>query len=69
MATMPRPDVQVTQTVNTDSGVHDTAITVSRDGKQRTWSGAGPISASSTAEAVKKMLDDPYTAEYVKESR
>ena len=69
MATLPRPDVTVGSTVCPDTGTHDAAITVSRDGRQRTWSGAGASHNAATAEAVKKMLDDPITAEYVKESR
>lgn len=68
MATLPRPDV-VVETVPLAGGACNTAIVVSRDGKARTWSGAGTSSQTSTAEAVKKMLDDPMTAEYVKESR
>lgn len=68
MATLPRPDVTVSGHVD-DSGTQHASITVSRDGKQRTWSGTGTSMTGSTAEAVRKMLDDPITAEYVKESR
>lgn len=67
MAVLPRPDVTVGSTVQAETGTHETAITVARDGKQRTWSGSGSSAGASTAEAVKKMLDDPITAEYVKE--
>lgn len=67
MATLPRPNVTVT-TIEAD-GQASSTITVERDGKQRVWTGSGPIVPSATAEAVKKMLDDPITVEYVKESR
>lgn len=64
---MSRPTVSVTTESGVD-GTHGTAITVSRDGRQRTWSGSGSSPTASTGEAVQKMLDDPHTAEYVKES-
>lgn len=69
MATLPRPDVAVNAGCEAETGTHHTAITVNRDGRARTWSGSGVSPTTSTAEAVKKMLDDPITAEYVKESR
>jgi hypothetical protein len=69
MSIIPRPDVMVNHGVEPETGAHSTTIEVRRDDKSRAWSGTGPSSHASTAEAVKKMLDDPITAEYVKESR
>lgn len=66
---LPRPDVEVTQG-KTDWGTDQTEIKISRDGKSRTYAGTSYTgSESATKEAVKKLLDDPTTAEFLPETK
>lgn len=64
--TIPQPDVEVT---DAPTGVHGTSgvdIFVSRDSKGRTYHGLGMTKNDAVKDAVKKLLDDPHTAEYVR---
>jgi hypothetical protein len=54
------PDVQTT----VSGGSAD--IVVSRDNKARSYHGDGKDSSEAVKDAVKKLLDDPHTAEYVR---
>ena len=64
---LPRPAVTVTtSTKNGDLGsVQTTTITISRDGKSKSYEGSGSTHAAATGRAVEKMLDDTHTAEWL----
>jgi len=64
MAELPRPDVDVTHD-KTDWGTERTKIEVTRDGKSKSYEANGITQGVATREAVKKLLDDPYTAEWL----
>jgi hypothetical protein len=67
MTTLPQPEISVEATPEgTASSSRDVAITASRDGKSRIWSGTGGTIPEAVKGAVEKMLSDPHTAEYVK---
>ena len=61
MATLPRPDVNVTTT--SDPEVID--VVVSRDNKARSYQGRGSSETARTKDVVKKILDDGHTAEWL----
>lgn len=62
---LPRPDVEVTSEVPSSNGGAKVNIKVSRDSKSATHEGSGNDSNAATAEAVKKLLGDPKTAEWL----
>jgi len=64
MTDLPRPDISVT-TGDLGNGYFAVNITVSRDGRVRGYSGTASSSAGAIKEVVEKMLDDPYTAEWL----
>jgi hypothetical protein len=68
MATLPQPDITVTDSADDKSSAREFAVTASRDGKSRTWTGTGPDAAGAVKGVVEKMLGDPQTAEYVRRS-
>ncbi len=66
MTDLPRPDVEVTS-VESDGG-HIVDITVSREGHSRKYEGGrdgGFSRDGAVKDAVRKMLDDPYTLEWI----
>lgn len=62
-ADLPRPDVSVTSS-ETD-GAHKVDLVVSRDGKAKSYAGAGPGRDAATRDVVEKLLADPHTAEWL----
>lgn len=61
---LPKPTVDVAE--RDGYGYKGIDVTVSRDGKSRTWSGTSSTTQGAVRDAVEKMLDDHHTAEYVK---
>jgi hypothetical protein len=61
-ADLPRPDVSVSKSTNSNG---DTSITIiaNRDGKSRSWNGVGKSDLEAIRDVAKKILDDPVTAE------
>jgi hypothetical protein len=69
MATLPRPDVKVRDTVvpaseGCPSGV-EVEVLISRDNKAKSYTSAGPSHAEATGKVIRQILDDPHTAEYI----
>lgn len=64
MTDLPKPIV--TSESSADAGVQKINVTVTRDGKARSWSGAGTSVAGAARDLVEKMIEDHHTAEYVK---
>lgn len=73
MAGLPRPEVTVCCCPQTDKGFWEDrdmalfAAKVIRDGKVWSWVGRGTTNAEALKALVVAMLDDPMTAEFVKE--
>lgn len=65
MMALPRPDVTVNQSQNGDG--HGVEVIISRDGKAKSYSGENYTSSGATAEVIKKIIADPYTAEWLPE--
>ncbi len=65
MATLPQPEITVAET-DGDTGSKRYAVTATRDGKSRTWSGEGVTATGAIKEVVDKMLGDHHTGEFVK---
>lgn len=67
-ATLPRPDVTTTHDTITGTGAPDfeaVDITISRDNKGKTYTGKGQTIPEAVSEAVKQIINDPQTAEYL----
>ena len=64
MTTLPQPHVSAES--STENGVERITVKVSRDGKERSWSGASTTTAGAARELVENILSDHHTAEYVK---
>lgn len=64
--TIPQPDVEVTDASTGITGASGIDVTISRDGKARSYHGVGVAKNDAVKDAVKKILDDPHTAEYVR---
>jgi len=69
MTTLPRPDVTVSTGTSDGGSTIDSNIVVTQDGKSRSWAGNAPTIQDSVKEGIKKMLDDPVTAEYLPAKR
>lgn len=59
---MPPPTVDVVVTNNNNT----VDVNITRDGKGRSYRGEGTNTGDAVKDAVKKILDDPYAAEYVR---
>lgn len=66
MATLPQPDITVTERCDAFDGRKGYAVTATRGGKSRTWSGEGGNSTDAIKNVVDKMLGDHQTGEFVK---
>jgi len=64
MATPPQPDVSVD--IATKDGKQQVDVVLSRDNKAKSYQGVGSHNAEAVKDVVRKILDDPSTAEYVK---
>jgi hypothetical protein len=60
---LPPPTVDVTPAVNDATGALD--VVVHRDGKGRSYRAEGTSSVELVKDAVRKVLADPYSAEWV----
>lgn len=58
---LPRPDIDA----QTSAGGTVVDIVVSRDGKAKSYHGSGGHNGEAVKEAVRKILDDPQTAEWL----
>jgi hypothetical protein len=67
MTDLPRPDVSVTTGEVGDH--HKVDLSVSRDGKVRSYTATAPVRAGAIKEVVEKLLSDPYTAEFLPERK
>jgi len=69
MMSLPRPDVSVTegveQTVSGGPDYRAVDVVISRDGKAKSYRGIGVTGSDATKEVIRKILDDPKTAEYL----
>lgn len=65
MTTLPQPEITVTKSEG-DGGRKGYAVTATRDGKNRTWSGEGGTSTGAIKEVIEKMLGDHQTGEFVR---
>lgn len=70
MATLPRPDVSVTHSDGVPEGAppevnKGVSVTISRDGKSRTYSSVATSRRAATKEVVEKILGDRFTGEWL----
>jgi hypothetical protein len=65
MTTLPDSEVQV-DIVETEKGGTGIAITASRGGKSRTWSGENTTVKEAVKGAIEKMLKDRRVGEFIK---
>jgi hypothetical protein len=65
---LPPTDVSVSTDMPKE-GTHRTTVTVKRSGAnagtERSWTGEADTASGATREAVKKMLGDPVTGEFI----
>lgn len=62
---LPRPDIQSSTGSFDDGTTVHTDVVVSRDGKGKSYRGEGSSEAARTRDVVKKILEDPHTAEWL----
>ena len=63
MAKLPEPTV--TARVKSNGDNHRAEVVISRDGKDRNYTGRGSDPDAAVADAVKQIIVDPHTSEYV----
>ena len=65
MADLPEPDVQATPEMGTDeNGRRYIDVTISREGKGKSYRGTGHTQGEVTIDVVKQIIRDPYSAEW-----
>ena len=65
MADLPAPTVDVTPTTDTSAPSGSVDIVVHRDGKGKSYRAEGGTSVELVKDAVKKVLADPYSGEWI----
>ena len=63
MAKLPEPTVTSRTKSNGDN--HRVEVTISRDGKDRNYTGRGDHPDAAIADVVKRIIVDPHTSEYI----
>ncbi len=65
---LPRPDVKVTPATERDpaASAGSVDIVISRDNKGRSYRAEGGSAPEVVKDAIEKILNDPYTGEWVK---
>jgi hypothetical protein len=64
MTDLPPPDVSVTHSSGVDS-VERIEVKISREDRGKVYNGAASTTGGAVAEVVKKIIADPYTAEWL----
>lgn len=65
MTTLPKPDVSAEVAPSPDGTKTGATVTVTRDGKSRSWVGEGNTASEAVKGMVEKMLDDRKTGEFM----